>query len=359
MSPTIGELFATPDHYLFMLEGEEALFLPVDREVYRRSLFLDDRIALEAAEILPVSAPALEAHHKKAHRSAQKIGWIFHIAHCGSTLLARALDHEERTLVLREPQPLRQLGVVAAGLQPGPRPARFLARLRMVVALAGRRYRPKAPVIVKANVPVNMILLDLMALDPTAPGILLHHPLETYLLAVLRSDAHRQWVMRVTTEIAPAIAAWAGPITKLDVTERAAALWLAQMRIYEAALSRHPTLRSLSATTLFDEPRAVLEAALFLFDAVMTPAEIDTIVMGPLFANHAKRPGQRFDNQARREREAHVAQAIRSDLDRASHWVDERRMSYPIPDRLARPLVGEGTTLLTAAHGTVRYHLVP
>jgi len=342
----VDALFATPDHYLYAFEAGEALFLPVDRDVYRRSLFLDDRIALESGEILPFSAEALAARRDAEDRPIPRIGWIFHIAHCGSTLLARALDRGDETLVLREPLPLRQLGVEGAGLVREPRPAAWAARLRLAVALAGRRYRPDAPVIVKANVPVNMILPDLMALDPTAPGILLHHPLDAYLLAILRSDTHREWVMRVTGEIAPGIEAWAGPIAGLDVVERAAALWLAQMRIYDAALGRHPDLHSLAAAALFDQPRAVLTAAFALFGVAVAPAAIDDIVTGPLFATHAKNPDRPFDNAARREREARLGDLLRTDLDRARRWITARCGAYPIPDRLARPLVGEGVALL-------------
>jgi len=313
----VDALFATPDHYLYAFEAGEALFLPVDRDVYRRSLFLDDRIALESGEILPFSAEALAARRDAEDRPIPRIGWIFHIAHCGSTLLARALDRGDETLVLREPLPLRQLGVEGAGLVREPRPAAWAARLRLAVAL-----------------------------DPAAPGILLHHPLDAYLLAILRSDTHREWVMRVTGEIAPGIEAWAGPIAGLDVVERAAALWLAQMRIYDAALGRHPDLHSLAAAALFDQPRAVLTAAFALFGVAVAPAAIDDIVTGPLFATHAKNPDRPFDNAARREREARLGDLLRTDLDRARRWITARCGAYPIPDRLARPLVGEGVALL-------------
>lgn len=344
--PTAEALFANPDHYLFAFEAGEALFLPVDRDVYRQSLFLDDRIALDTGEILPIPVQALAAEHDHSGRPIPRIGWIFHVAHCGSTLLARALDWEDRTLVLREPLPLRQLGVEGAGLPPASRPAPWQVRLRLAAALVGRRYRADAPAIVKANVPVNMILLDLMALDPAAPGILLYHPLEAYLLAILRSDAHRKWVMNVTEEIAPAITHWAGPIAGLPVVERAAALWLAQIRIYQAALAQYPMLRSLPAGHLFGAPHAVLAAAFALFELAATPTSIDDIVTGPLFATHAKRPGETFDEAMRQEREAHLADLLSDDLDRARRWIHARSEAFPVPLRLAQPLIDADIMLL-------------
>lgn len=43
--------------------------------------------------------------------AAQSTTWIFQMAHCGSTLLARALDDPGASLVLREPLSLRQTAV--------------------------------------------------------------------------------------------------------------------------------------------------------------------------------------------------------------------------------------------------------
>src|SRR6478672_6723699 len=111
MVPSPEALFATPDHYLFAFDGDRAVFRAMDRAAYHRSIFLDRRIspASEAAFEVPL-APLIawqEAHQPRPPR----IGWIFHIAHCGSTLLARALDLPDRSLVLREPLALRQLGI--------------------------------------------------------------------------------------------------------------------------------------------------------------------------------------------------------------------------------------------------------
>jgi len=55
MSLTIDDLFASPDHYLHSFEGDAALFVPMDRAAYHRSIFLDGRIspAADGAMRLP------------------------------------------------------------------------------------------------------------------------------------------------------------------------------------------------------------------------------------------------------------------------------------------------------------------
>src|SRR5688572_23380970 len=213
MSLTLDDLFASPDHYLHSFEGEAAVFMPMDREAYHRSIFLDGRISPAANQMMKLPVAALA----DPRRRPAPTGWIFHVAHCGSTLLARALDRPSASLVLREPLALRQLG-----LAPDPQ------RLALTLAMLSKRYREDAPTIVKANVPVNFLLPDLAAADPDARAIFLYATLRDYLLAILRSDNHREWLRLVTTQLAPHL----GDLPDLSDARRCAALWLAQMRAF-------------------------------------------------------------------------------------------------------------------------------
>jgi hypothetical protein len=337
MDLTTERLFASPDHYFFAFEGDLAIFRNMDRGAYHRSIFLDHRIAaLNDVEVrVPVAALTI------SDIAVPRIAWIFHVAHCGSTLLARALDREEGSLVLREPRPLRQLGLTRGSAGDA-----WRARLHLAAALAGRRYRPDAATIVKANVPVNFILADLMALDPSAPAILLYFPLRAYVLAVLRSPAHRAWVVNITTQLEPAISAGVGDMSGLDVAERAAALWLAQMRIYAEALERYPGTRSLAADALLGTPRPALAAAAAHFGVGLAEAELDSIVAGDLFATYSKSPALAFDNEARLSLRAENARALGPEIERARRWVEGRLGRHPLPARLDRPLAGFSPALL-------------
>lgn len=326
MVPSPDALFANPDHYLFAFDDNCAIFCAMDPPAYHRSLFLDRRISPASAAGFEVPLAPLLAWHAQNRPPTPRTGWIFHIAHCGSTLLARALDLPERSFVLREPLALRQLGVQRVPDDP---------RLPLTAALLGRRYRPEAPTIVKANVPVNFIAAELLALDRQAPAIFLYFPLRAYLLAILRSEGHRGWVMNVTTQLP-------GAPDGTDVVERAAWLWLSQMQLYDAALGRFPNARSLHAEELFGTPRAVLAAAATHFGMEIGESELDAIVTGPLFATYSKGPGQPFDNAARLAQQGEAATRLGPDLERARHWAAQQA----VPPRLAKPLAGESPDLL-------------
>lgn len=324
-------LFTDPDQYLFAVRDGQAQFVPMSRAAYARSLFLDRRIEAEPGQpmLVPVADLAVEA-------PVTGIGWIFHIAHCGSTLLARALDRPGDTLVLREPVPLRELGVEAAhGAAPD-----WPQRLRLTGAMLARRYPGEERVIVKANVPVNLIVDELMAFDPAAPAIFLYYALDDYLVAILRSPVHRGWVERVTENLEGGLARWCGSVAGLSVAERAAALWLAQMRIYADALGRFANARSLDAEQLFNAPDRAIAGAYAHFGVPIDSAALEALVAGPLFTRYSKGPHIAFDNAERLARQAEVRAALAEELRAARALVEARLGAYPLPEQLPGALAG-------------------
>jgi hypothetical protein len=305
MTVTRDELYASPDHYLHSFEGDAAVFVPMDRAAYHRSIFLDGRISPAANGAMRLSIAALVG----AAPPPPPTGWIFHVAHCGSTLLARALDDPAMNLVLREPLALRQLAFGPAD-----------GRLETVAAMVSKRYRDDLPTIVKANVPVNFLLPRLAAHDPQARAIFLYLGLRDYLTAILRSDNHRDWLRRVTMQLAPHL----GDLSGLSDTERAAALWLAQVSAYATAADAMPQARSLDAELFFAEPARVLAAAAGHFGVPLTSADIAQRVSGPLFSTYSKNPEVAFDNDARLARRRDLERELSGELAEAERWVAGR-----------------------------------
>lgn len=306
MPLTLDDLFASPDHYLHSFEGDAALFVPMDRAAYHRSIFLDGRISPKANQQMRLPVSALVGQPRRPAATS----WIFHVAHCGSTLLARALDAPSKNLVLREPLALRQLGVA-----PDPQ------RLALVAAMLSKRYEPELPTLVKANVPVNFILPQIADINTGAKAIFLHCGLRDYLLAILRSEDHRAWLGRVTAQLAPHL----GDLAPLADAERAAALWLAQMRAFADAIARMPNARSLNAEAFFAEPHQMLASAARQLDVLMTDAELDAVVEGPLFSTYSKNPEIRFDNETRLARRRELEESIAPELEHAQVWIAKRQ----------------------------------
>lgn len=314
MPVPLDALFASPDHYLHSFDGPNALFVPMDRAAYHRSIFLDRRVSPAPGQpfMVPIAALAEGA------RPARPTAWIFHMAHCGSTLLARALDDPAASLVLREPQSLRQTALIDP------------ARLPPVLAMLGKRYRAEAPTLVKANVPVNFLLPQIAEADREARAILLHMTLRAYLIAILRSPTHRTWLRNVTG----LLAGYLGDLSPLSDAERAAALWLAQVEAFARTLTAMPNARTLNAEHFFADPVGTLRAAARHLEVGIAEAALEATVRGPLFATYSKDPSLAFDNAARLSRNAELERGIAHELAEAEAWIANRA----VPDLAAGAL---------------------
>lgn len=305
MSLTVADLFASPDHYLHSFADGAAVFVPMDREAYRRSVFLDDRISPAAAGSMRVPLGMLAGQAPTPRRT----GWIFHVAHCGSTLLANALDALGSNLVLREPLALRQLAV-ADPLNPDV--------LAIELAMLGKAYDSGAATVVKANVPVNFVIDAIAAHGEKAPAIMLYLGLDDYLCAILRSDNHRAWLRGVSDQLAHHL----GPAGNRSDAELAAALWLAQVVRFAAALGAMPEARSLDAEDFYANPSDTLAAAARRFGGSADERAIAGVIGGPVFQTYSKRPGVTFSNADRLERLEATRAALGSELNEARRWLD-------------------------------------
>jgi hypothetical protein len=303
MTQDLARLLATPDAYLHSFEGDEAVLAAMDRAAYRRSIFLDRRISPAREQGWRVPSSALAA----AAPPAQPMGWIFHVAHCGSTLLARALDELGGALVLREPLALRQLALQSDR-----------SLLPAVLAMLSRRYPGDGASLVKANVPVNFMLEAIAAADPAAPAVLLWSRLPDYLTAVLRSPQHRAWVRNITALLAEHL----GDLEGLSDAERAAALWAAQHRRFVQALGLMPQARALEAEHFFADPADSLGAAAGLFGMPTAAAAIDAVAAGPLFSTYSKNPAASFDNAARQSLKQRNARDLAGEIAEAERWIE-------------------------------------
>jgi hypothetical protein len=338
MPLALDTIFDTPEHHFLAFDGNDALFIRMDRGSYHRSIFLDRRAS--SLELEPIKTAVAPLIVEAGVRMVPRTGWIFHIAHCGSTLLARMIDRPQSGLILREPPPLRQLGVLAAG---GNQSDDWAGRLMLAHAMAARRFEPSQPTVVKANVPVNFIIAQILEFDPDAPVVLLYLALEPYLLAVLRDPRRRAWVDRVTRLLEPALAATVGLGSRSDTVERAAALWLAQMLIFNAVLGSNHSARSLDAEVFFESPAKVAEAAAMHLGL----SQMDDFGnLDELTSTYSKNPSRPFNEFERRLRQKEDRIVLRDDLGKARRWIEQAAASSDLPQSLGQPLLGPVSPLL-------------
>lgn len=348
MAIDLRALTDDPALFLHEIDGGKAIFQEMTRDLFEKSIFLDGRIRHDRRPNYAVPLEQLLQGWRGPAPDHRPIGWIFHVAQCGSTLLARALDHQGRSLVLREPASLRRLGLMVGGGADAPtrqQDAGFSRLLDVTLALLGKRWQADAPVLLKANVPVNFIAAEIMARMPEAPAILLHFPLSNYLAAILRTEGHENWTKGVFEELQLASGPLAEGADTNAVEIKAAMLWFAQVQAFEAVARSHPNARSLDARLLFERPRETVEAAADLMGVALGDGEAERIVTGELFQSYSKNPALDYENEVRVAREQDALARLAPQIDRALAWAREAQGRFGLADALPAPLLGREVPL--------------
>lgn len=344
-------LLTSPDYFFWGYKGSIAYFVTMTRDLYYKSIFCDGRIYPRTNEVITMPLVQLLDKFEASEFPAPKLNYLFHMAHGGSTLLSRALDVPGSNIVYREPSALRQLGVAAAEEQFGDTPPAIWQRVcTLSTVLLAKSYRPAERVIIKANVPVNFIIPQLLDMNAHTRGIILFATLEDYLLSILKSRGHRDWLRNVVAEVGNGIDAELGLAAEersgLSDAEAAAALWMVQIRLFARALQNYTHLKSLDGELFYSKPRLALGKANEFLRLRLKDAQLDRIVASELFTRYSKDPARPFTNEMRLRDKDRLRGEIADELARARDWVQERTPRCPLPEHLPKPLLPQLTPLL-------------
>lgn len=171
------------------LPGRRALLVDLPEVDLRRAGFLDQRALAGVRRDggwLPLES-VLAQGEALAGRAPQA---IFHIGHCGSTLLSRLLDHLPGVLGLREPLPLRTLAELYERQHAATArwsPAQVDAALAAVLGLLDRRFDGVQQVVVKATSSCNALVAPWLLRHPRARAVALRIPLRAWLATILKA----------------------------------------------------------------------------------------------------------------------------------------------------------------------------
>jgi hypothetical protein len=352
MNDKLNDLLNNPDRFLFHLDDEQAYFVQMNRSAFYRTIFCDSRIKPLSRTIQPVNLEQLILAFEARENPQPEISYIFHMAHVGSTLLARGLDIPGKNVVYREPQVLRQLGVVAANKQGRQDVStRWKQLLKLTTHLLSKSYGETQKVFVKANVPVNFLIPQLMDSHPDSPAILLYSTLENYLLALHKSDSHRQWVSRIIEELAGGWEHIAGISEReresLTLPQAIACIWLVQISIYQQMANRYPAVRTLDSEILFSRPRPTLAAAFSLFGQHITEDRLESIVKGETFNRHSKNPDVAYDNEQRLADRENLRNTVTRELTEARSWADTNIHRFNLQEKPPNAILPELSSLLS------------
>lgn len=317
--------------------NDRALLLRLEEADVRAASFLDDRILQT-----PRDGAWLTLEHLRRELAAPldvpAPDYIFHVGHCGSTLLSRMLDALPSTLVLREPQVLRTLTELYRELG---EPTALLSQeqwteLCQVVRRAlARPFRDGQRIVVKTTSLCSRVAEPLLTAEPESRALLLYTDLPRYLAAMLRGDEARQELRALAPgRLADLLAATGETgiaLHELDDAHKGAVNWLAGMAAF-ARLTNGPLAeraRAVRFESLLADPEEVLRPAAALLNLESAPAAIEAAAGDAVMRVSAKRPDRAYDTATRERDLATAFAANRAEIEPAVDWAERLCLRHP------------------------------
>ncbi|MDR0184425.1 sulfotransferase [Lysobacter arvi] len=316
-----------PDFLPFKLDliGRRVLWLRLDEAQRREAAFLDDRAIAPNAEggwaplesLLARTADDLPPAHA-----------IFHIGHCGSTLLSRLLETWPEVQGLREPLPLRTLAEAWPTLDEATsRLSQDQAEdaLRALWARWSQALAPHTRNVVKATSSCNGLIAPLLAQHPELRAVLMDMPLRPYLATLLKSpnsvfDAASAAAERLRFLQHHGVATHLS-LHDIPLHRQCALGWLAeQMRFDALAKGRYDDrVIRLDFESLLDEPaRELRRVAVHLG---LDPARVDEAVASPAWGRYSKAQSHGYGRDDRAHDLALSMKTFDADIRDAEAWV--------------------------------------
>lgn len=311
--------------------GQRVLWVRLSAAQRAAAAFLDERA-------LPPSAQGgwspLASLYTRASLPAP-VDAIFHIGHCGSTLLARLLECWSGVQVLREPLPLRTLSDAwAVRGRPESRlsETQVQSLLHALQVVWARPLDGSRATVVKATSSCNGLVAPLLASSPMRM-VLLGLPLRTYLAALMKSadsihDAAAAAGERLTSLQS---AGWATGMAlhQLALPEQCAMGWLAE-RVRFDALARGDMgarVMRVDFEHLLAEPRAVLTR--LATHLALSPDGIEPALASPAWTRYSKAQSHAYAAVDRAHDLALSQQRFGEQIDQGLRWVDHQLERRP------------------------------
>lgn len=319
---TATDILHDPHYLPFQLDlaNGRVLFVRLDAQQRREAAFLDPRALPPQPQgaWLPLSmlqAPAT---------GAVVADGIFHIGHCGSTLLSRLLDSWPEVEGLREPLPLRDLA--AAWHTPSP-PRDLLATL---MAYWRRPLPPASRTAIKVTSSCNALIEPLLRDGTLQHAILLDMPLASWLATLLKSEASVNDALAAFDERAVVLRGHGitidGAHAPRDAIEACSMGWLAERLRFDALASGAFASRVLRVD--FEDLLAAPETTLARIAAHLA-LDADGVVRAlasPAWGRYSKAQQHGYGRDDRAHDLALAQQRFGAEIARGVAWV-ERAMA--------------------------------
>jgi hypothetical protein len=325
--------------YSMDLGSDSVSFINLAKADYEKASFLDPRVLNPQTRARSVPwaeiARAIDAAQLK-----ERLGFIFHIGHVGSTLLSRLIGAHSSAFSLREPMLLR--GFAQLKNEPWQVPAAwgsdgFEARLTCTLQLFSRTFEERELPVVKASSFVSELSETLLSRASSPKAIMMFVSPESYIATILGGPNSRQEAKVLTPGRLQRLQRRVGcepwRAEQLSEGETLALAWACEMSaLAQAAESSAARLLHVDFDQFLINPTSLVDI-LRHFDIDATAAETQAILEGPDMRRYSKAPEYAYD-AALRLQVLKQARALHApEIRRGLAWLDRAAKEWPVIGR--------------------------
>lgn len=281
---------------------DNLLLMELSLDEVRAASFLDQRMLSQQSKGSWVPWK-LVADIFKNVQATQPAAYIFHVGHCGSTLLSRLLEFADGTRCLREPLALRVLAQDLADAGDG---RSFLSRegqQERLQVLAKMWGRGAVHTVIKATSICTDLLELINASVPETRSVFIYNRAETHIATLLAGQNAlldlkgfaQLRLQRLQQKTGLDI-----HLNQLSPAQLAALSWLSETSSATGSLEKHSRhMMLLEFESLLAEPAITLANVLRHFKISTAQETIENAIKSPVLQTYSKAPEHKYNAQTR------------------------------------------------------------
>lgn len=333
------DVLGPPRLYLHQIDEttEKGLVIEADREFYRQAIFLDQRALSEKVNGAWIPLEGLKQRVLSVQDPPAKAYFIFHIGHCGSTLISRLLEAAGGNLALREPLVLRTLSELLQAAEAGTGVLKADAVARQIefhARLLSRTFEAAEVAIIKATSFTSNLGPALLALNPANRAVLMAMSAEAYVATMLGAGEYAAELQGFASARYKTLAAHLGPLefelSELSLGRLAGLTWLSELMKLQAIAAGAPgQSHFLDFDAFLAEPRSSLEELCSFLSLAFDDQALDRLMESPVLSQYSKAPDHPFDAAARQARIAEAKAKVGGDIEEGLAFIAELTGGHP------------------------------
>lgn len=299
----------SPELYLHQINrsADKGLVIEANADFYKRAIFLDQRALSPESVGMWLPLEVIRKVTRGTTGSPQPAHFIFHIGHCGSTLISRLLAEAGGVIALREPLVLRTLSEVWQDGNARSAPdssARIEEELEFHYRLLSRTFVRSDVAMIKATSFTSNLGVPLLAMNSSNRALLLAMSAEAYVSIMLGVKDYavdlRGFAQNRYQDLRTLLGALDFTLDELSLGELAGLAWLVELMKLAVIAETCPKQTCFQDFDEFlSDIKDSLKTMMLFFGLADDPSTLDRLMSSSVLNRYSKAPQYPFNAASR------------------------------------------------------------